>query len=89
MTVALVWDGQFADQKEFRSLVGLRDPKAHARLRRIWSRGFTPASLRSYQSILDMRLKQLLNHLGMRTGTTIDLAKWMSWFAYDVMNDMA
>ncbi|KNZ80506.1 Cytochrome P450 67, partial [Termitomyces sp. J132] len=89
MPKASYWDGQFADQNEFRSLVGLRDPKAHTRLRRIWSRGFTPESLRSYQSIFDKRRIQLLAHLGKRAGQTIDLAKWMSWFAYDIMNDMA
>ncbi|KAG6862244.1 hypothetical protein C0995_002175 [Termitomyces sp. Mi166 len=83
------WDGQFADQKEFRSLVGLRDPQAHVRLRRIWSRGFAPESLRSYQAIVDKRLNQLLAYLDMRSEQTIDLAKWMGWFAYDVMNDMA
>ncbi|KAG6845405.1 hypothetical protein H0H87_009752 [Tephrocybe sp. NHM501043] len=75
------WDGQFADQKEFRSLVGLRNPQAHARLRRIWSRGFTPGALRSYQPILNRRVDQLLEHLAAHTGETVDLAKWISWFA--------
>lgn len=89
MPKAAYWDGQFADQREFRSFVGLRDPQAHVRLRRIWSRGFTPEALRSYQPILDKRIGQLLDHLTARTGTTVDLAKWISWFSFDLMNDMA
>ncbi|KAF8070186.1 cytochrome P450 [Lyophyllum atratum] len=89
MPKAAFWDGQFCDQKEFRSLVGLRDPQAHARLRRIWSRGFTPEALRSYQPILEKHIGQLLNHLDSRVGNILDLAKWISWFSYDFMNDMA
>ncbi|GLB37110.1 putative cytochrome p450 [Lyophyllum shimeji] len=89
MPKAAFWDGQFPEQKTCRSLVGLRDPQEHARRRRIWSRGFTPEALRSYQPILDKRIGQLLDHLTARAGTTIDLAKWISWFSFDLMNDMA
>ncbi|KAG5637035.1 hypothetical protein H0H81_006030 [Sphagnurus paluster] len=88
MPKAASWDGQFAYQTKFRSLVGLRNPKEHARLRRIWSRGFTPKALRGYRPILEKRIEQLIEHLAARTKKSINLAKWMSWFAYDVMNDM-
>ncbi|KAG6853238.1 hypothetical protein C0991_005825 [Blastosporella zonata] len=85
----LVWDGQFADQIEHRTLVGIRDPRVHARIRRLWARGFTPEAVQSYQSILDKRVGQLVELLTARAGQTVDIAKWISWFAYDVMNDMA
>ncbi|RDB16849.1 hypothetical protein Hypma_002466 [Hypsizygus marmoreus] len=89
MPKAAFWDGHFADQTEFRSLVGLRDPQKHAKLRRIWSRGFTSEALRAYQPLLDKRVSQLLDGLTQRAGKCVDLARWISWFSYDLLNDMA
>ncbi|KAG6917442.1 hypothetical protein DXG01_002528 [Tephrocybe rancida] len=89
MPKASYWDGRFAHQKGFRSLVGRRDPQAHARLRQVWGRGFTPDALRSYQPIINRRVDQLVDHLTRQCGKTVDMAKWISWFAYDIMNDIA
>ncbi|KAG6819363.1 hypothetical protein H0H93_012546 [Arthromyces matolae] len=87
--VRTVWDGQFPYQKQHRTMVGIRNPQAHANVRRIWARGFAPEAMRGYQPILHNRIAQLLNHLGERAGEVVNLGKWISWFAYDVMNDMA
>ncbi|KAG6887334.1 hypothetical protein C0995_016108 [Termitomyces sp. Mi166 len=70
-------------------MVGIRNPQKHAHVRRIWARGFAPEALRGYHSILNKRIEQLSDHLWARTGQAIDLAKWLTWFANDVANDMA
>ncbi|KAH0578707.1 hypothetical protein H2248_003835 [Termitomyces sp. 'cryptogamus'] len=70
-------------------MVAIRNPPQHAKVRRVWARGFTPEALRAYHPILDKRTEQLLNHLGERTGQAIDLSKWLTWFTHDVVNDMA
>ncbi|KAG6908777.1 hypothetical protein DXG01_003306 [Tephrocybe rancida] len=89
MPKAEFWDGQYAEQTTFRSLVGIRDPRVHARVRRVWARGFTPEALRSYQPILNKRVGNLITHFEARVGQTVDLSKWISYFTYDVMSDMA
>ncbi|KAG5725419.1 Cytochrome P450 67 [Termitomyces sp. T112] len=93
MPKAEFWDGQFGEpeQKIFRSLVGIRDPQKHAKIRRIWARGFTPEALRSYHPILNKRVSNLISHFDARVarGQTIDLSKWISYFTYDVMSDIA
>ncbi|KAG6863633.1 hypothetical protein C0991_004531 [Blastosporella zonata] len=89
MPKAEFWDGQFAEQKAFRTLVGIRDPQLHARVRRVWARGFTPQALRSYETILNKRVGNLVSHFAHRVGQTVDLSKWVSYFTYDVMSDMA
>ncbi|KAG5725930.1 Cytochrome P450 67, partial [Termitomyces sp. T112] len=70
-------------------MVAIRNPPQHAKVRRVWARGFTPEALRAYHPILDKRTEQLLNHLGERTGQAIDLSKWLTWFTHDKVNDMA
>ncbi|KAG6915541.1 hypothetical protein DXG01_011006 [Tephrocybe rancida] len=82
MPKSAFWDGQFGDQIEHRTLVGIRDPLVHAGIRRLWVRGFTPEAMRAYHLILDKRVEQLVEILNARTGQIIDLAKWISWFAF-------
>ncbi|RDB16896.1 hypothetical protein Hypma_002424 [Hypsizygus marmoreus] len=89
MPKAAFWDAEFPLQKENRSLVGLRNPHDHARRRRIWSRGFTAEAIKSYKPLLERRVDQLVENLTQRAGQTVDLAQWLSWFTYDVMNDLA
>ncbi|KAG6855797.1 hypothetical protein H0H87_010750 [Tephrocybe sp. NHM501043] len=70
-----VWDGHFADQTTFRSLVGIRDPQVHTRVRRVWARGFTSQALRSYEPILNKRVGNLVAHFEARIGQIVDLSK--------------
>lgn len=75
------WDGQFAQQTQHRSIVGLRSPQDHVRLRRLWSRAFTPEALRHYHTMLERRVTELLEALRQRKGMPLDIAVWFERFS--------
>lgn len=67
----------------------------HARRRRAWDRAFTPAALATYTPMLYERLRQLLKALDNELATfsspscTVDLARWVDFFAKDFMGSFA
>ncbi|KAI0046133.1 cytochrome P450 [Auriscalpium vulgare] len=62
--------------------------KAHAARRRLWNRGMSPEALREYERFLLRRATQLFRKLeGQKE--TVDMAEWISFFAFDFMGDMA
>ncbi|TFK74247.1 cytochrome P450 [Pluteus cervinus] len=83
------WDGGFPDQKQHRSLVGIRNSLDHSRLRKVWSRAFTPDALKYYHTLVDKRCSQLIEALGGSAGDEVDLKTWFHWFSHDVMSDVA
>ncbi|KAF8644730.1 hypothetical protein AX16_008306, partial [Volvariella volvacea WC 439] len=82
------WDGQFSHQKSHRTLIGIRDPKIHAGIRKIWSRGFSAEALKGYQALVQKRTSQLIETLQKAKGKEIDLSAWINWLSHDIMSDM-
>ncbi|KAJ7675032.1 high nitrogen upregulated cytochrome P450 monooxygenase 2 [Mycena olivaceomarginata] len=70
------------------SLIGTLDMAEHAEKRKSWSQGFTPTALKEYDPIIQGRTNQLVQRLEQQVGT-IDLGKWISYFTFDFMGDIA
>ncbi|KAI0355826.1 high nitrogen upregulated cytochrome P450 monooxygenase 2 [Trametes cingulata] len=69
-------------------LVGIMDVEEHLERRKPWARAFTPGALKEYQPMLASRTRQLVRALGQQRGE-LDIAKWINYFSYDFMSDMA
>ncbi|KAI0688704.1 cytochrome P450 [Cytidiella melzeri] len=72
-----------------RSLIMQRDPVEHLRRRKPWNRAFNMTALKEYQPRIAQRATQLVDRLAHQKGTVVDLALWISWFAFDFMGDLA
>ncbi|KAJ2934634.1 hypothetical protein H1R20_g2468, partial [Candolleomyces eurysporus] len=95
-----LWDGrrfhQGSDDKPYDSLIDVRDDKIHHQLRKGWNNAFSAGPVKDYQELLEIRGKQLRDHIqsfsakpGKGAGTPVDFAKWFSLFAFDFMGDLA
>ncbi|KAI0640071.1 high nitrogen upregulated cytochrome P450 monooxygenase 2 [Trametes polyzona] len=69
-------------------LIAVGDPKEHLRRRKPWNRAFNVASLKDFEPMVARRTQQLVDLLSSKKGE-VNLAKWFSWFTYDLMSDMA
>ncbi|KAF5326171.1 hypothetical protein D9611_000819 [Ephemerocybe angulata] len=93
-----IWDArrnrQLGSDREYHAVIDVRDLNIHAQLRRRWNEAFSNEPLKDYQEILAPRVQQLCDHLEelcQSSGgvASFDLAKWISFFAFDFMGDMA
>ncbi|KAF7333641.1 hypothetical protein MSAN_02407100 [Mycena sanguinolenta] len=95
-----VWDGRIiisrTDRKKATvknaargALINARDLKVHAESRKTWNRAFIPAAIKGYEPMLIRRVAQLVEALDARTGTSVDLSQWLSFFSFDFMGDIA
>ncbi|OJT05136.1 Cytochrome P450 67 [Trametes pubescens] len=64
------------------------DTDEHLERRKAWARAFTPAALKEYHPMIAARAGQLVYALGQQDGE-VDIAKWLNYFSYDAMSDMA
>ncbi|KAI0649664.1 high nitrogen upregulated cytochrome P450 monooxygenase 2 [Trametes meyenii] len=69
-------------------IVGLIDTAAHLERRKPWARAFNGASLKEYVPMMATRAVQLVQTLQHEQGA-IDIGKWVNFFSYDFMCDMA
>ncbi|KAJ7167773.1 cytochrome P450 [Mycena filopes] len=91
-----VWDGRVITGKRGAAsppaakgnLIGVRDYKQHAIARKAWNRAFLPASIKGYEPILVRRVAQLTEALSSQQ-STVDIARWLSFFSFDIMGDIA
>ena len=65
-----------------RQLVSLVDVREHARRRRPWNRAFSSASLKEFTPVIANRVHQLVTTLRSHDGQVVDLAMWISYYAY-------
>ncbi|KAF9444394.1 cytochrome P450 [Macrolepiota fuliginosa MF-IS2] len=93
-----LWDGRLFGEKDgkvYDSLITLRNQEEHAKLRKHWNRAFAAAPVKGYEVLLVRRMKQLVQGLEKACRDSpnevgkIDLAKWVSYLAYDFMGDLA
>ncbi|KAG5730825.1 Cytochrome P450 67, partial [Termitomyces sp. T112] len=82
------WDGRIPEAETTKPMIALRDKAEHTRRRRPWTRAFSTAALKGYEEIITKRCVQLADAVGQQSGA-VDMAKWISFFTYDFMNDLA
>ncbi|KAI8984902.1 high nitrogen upregulated cytochrome P450 monooxygenase 2 [Trametes punicea] len=70
------------------SLIAEPDTHEHARRRKPWNRAFNVAALKGYEEIIAKRAQEVVDALAAQKGE-VDLGKWISYFSYDFMSDMA
>ncbi|KAI9036030.1 cytochrome P450 [Aspergillus affinis] len=80
------WYGIFGDRI---SLQLERDKKIHARRKKVWDRGLNDKSLRLYESRVVKYANQLVDVIEQHVDTSIDMAKWCNYYAFDVMGDLS
>ncbi|CAL1708185.1 unnamed protein product [Somion occarium] len=69
-------------------LDGLKDYAEHAARRRLWNRGTSVASAKTYTDHLRHVIDEFMQALAQRQDQTIDISKWMSFAALDFMGHM-
>lgn len=82
-----VWNGRIPES-EVKALIALSGHE-HTRRRKPWSRAFNSAALKGYEEIIHRRATILGQQLGKRMGQTVDLARWINFFTFDFMSEMA
>ena len=65
------------------------DCELHARLRRHLAPGFSERSMRAQEGIIGSHVDLLLQRLGERRGTIINMTKWYIWTTADIISDLA
>ncbi|CAG7950259.1 unnamed protein product [Penicillium olsonii] len=66
-----------------------RDKQEHARRRRVWDHGFSTRAIRAYEPIVVKYAKQLVEVVERDLGSPIDMTRWFSYYAFDVMGNLA
>ncbi|KAL5514533.1 hypothetical protein ACEPAG_1849 [Sanghuangporus baumii] len=77
------------------SLVALRNVDLHNERRKLWNHGFTSASIKEFQPVVESRVLELVGEFSKPVSpspggeeNSLDLALWMSNFSHDFMGDM-
>ncbi|KAI0751746.1 high nitrogen upregulated cytochrome P450 monooxygenase 2 [Daedaleopsis nitida] len=82
------WVSQVISFSNKPSLIAERNTHEHARKRKPWNRAFNSAALKGYEDIIAKRVSELADGLA-KQKSEVDLGKWIGWFSYDFMSDMA
>ena len=83
-----VWDGRLhltsGSEASYHSLIGVRDLRRHAQLRKPWNNAFQSAALIDYEDMLRDRAAQFITHLQKLCEDKIsfDLAKQIDLFSF-------
>ena len=72
-----------------RNLLMIRNKHEHARKRRDWDRAFNVKSLNDYDPIVWTYTEQLMDQIKTNVGSPMNVAKWLQFFAFDIMTDLA
>ncbi|KAL3425984.1 cytochrome P450 [Phlyctema vagabunda] len=71
-----------------RGLLTAPDEKSHGRMRRVLSPGFSEKAVRDQEPIISIYFDQLMQRLKENCGKPVDMQKWFSFFAFDVIGDL-
>ncbi|THU91373.1 cytochrome P450 [Dendrothele bispora CBS 962.96] len=72
------------------SVVVANSTTLHAKKRRLWNRGMSMQAIRDYEPSIVRRGRQLRDGLVKRSEEgSVDLVKWINYFTFDFMSDMA
>jgi cytochrome P450 family 628 len=72
-----------------RNLLMIMNKNEHARKRRDWDRAFNVKSLNDYEPTVWMYTLQLMEQIKANVGKPMNIARWLQFFAFDVMADLA
>ncbi|KAH8797552.1 cytochrome P450 monooxygenase-like protein [Hyaloscypha sp. PMI_1271] len=61
----------------------------HDKRRKIWDRGFSAKALREYEHRVTGFTDDLISQLTSRSGEPVNVSRWMNYYAFDMMGDMA
>ncbi|KAF8958558.1 cytochrome P450 [Flammula alnicola] len=95
-----LWDGRRFSQTETEvkkkySLIDVRDSAVHSELRKPWNKAFSAEPMKDYETLLLPRVIQMNSQLREIADTSrgeigrVDIAKWIDYFSFDFMGDMA
>ena len=72
-------------------VASIRAAPEHALRRRLWQRAFTTETIKSYEGKISERASQLADLLKSEAekNGSVDLTRWISYFTFDFMGDMA
>ncbi|KAK0650609.1 Tryprostatin B 6-hydroxylase [Lasiodiplodia hormozganensis] len=82
------WYAQTGGDPQVCSLNQTRDMELHRSRRRAWDRAFSMKALDSYVPRVAAKCEKLVEQLRSRKDQAIDIQKWASFFAFDVMGDV-
>ncbi|KAI0093381.1 high nitrogen upregulated cytochrome P450 monooxygenase 1 [Irpex rosettiformis] len=71
------------------SLDGLRDQALHTVRRRPWSRGMSSTSMKYYEELVHLVVREFVTSLSQRAGKVVDFTEWATFFGVDFMGHMA
>ncbi|KAL5339787.1 cytochrome p450 monooxygenase [Aspergillus crustosus] len=71
------------------SLLTSRDRNEHARLRKIWDRGFNAKALRDYSPRIREHTLRLQDVLEKNLNKPLNITQWLNYYSFDVMGDLA
>ncbi|CAG8909672.1 unnamed protein product [Penicillium egyptiacum] len=66
-----------------------RDKQEHARRRKVWDRGFSTKAIRAYEPVVAKYAQQLVRSVERDLASPIDMTRWFSYYAFDVMGNLA
>lgn len=72
-----------------RNLLMIRGKSEHARKRRDWDRAFNVKSFNDYDPTVWMYTQQPMDQVRANLGKQMNIARWLQFFALDVMTDLA
>lgn len=77
-------------RSQIRRSLYLANDEQHARARKILSQAFSPEALRTQEPLLQSHVQELMSKLDderLTEGGTVDLERWYTWVAFDVVGD--
>ncbi|KAJ6012324.1 hypothetical protein N7522_002679 [Penicillium canescens] len=66
-----------------------RDKQEHARRRKVWDHGFSTKAIRAYEPVVAKYAQQLVEIVERDLASPIDMTRWFSYYAFDVMGNLA
>ncbi|KAK7464844.1 hypothetical protein VKT23_006049 [Stygiomarasmius scandens] len=93
-----VWDGRRmtpGDSKQEYNLILTRNATRHLQLRRAWNKAFAAEPLSDYKDIMLKRVSVLQSrfedmcHEAPDGHAVVNMTKWISYFSFDLMSDLA
>uniref|UniRef100_A0A8H8CFT6 High nitrogen upregulated cytochrome P450 monooxygenase 2 n=1 Tax=Psilocybe cubensis TaxID=181762 RepID=A0A8H8CFT6_PSICU len=82
------WDGRVPPNQPVKPLIAINDKQEHARRRRPWTRAFSTNALKGYEETVIKRSSQLVDLVLSQKGAG-NFTDFTSYFAYDIMSDLA
>ncbi|KAK2734555.1 hypothetical protein FQN55_002597 [Onygenales sp. PD_40] len=67
----------------------MRDKKVHEKRRKVFSKAFSPASLRIYEPRVSEHTEILIQQLAKMDGKPFDATRWCKFWAFDVMGELS